>query len=72
VLSMTTGTGSFAPARSLASGITALRRDSVVWSGMPISKVISRATERSRPSVCRHGRPKARRSISPVSMATLE
>jgi hypothetical protein len=28
--------------------------------------------ERSRPSVCRHGRPKARRSRCPVSIATSE
>ena len=28
--------------------------------------------ERSSPSVCRHGRPKAKRSMTPVSMAMSE
>ncbi|MBP2293202.1 hypothetical protein J2851_002985 [Azospirillum rugosum] len=34
--------------------------------------VLASADEPSRPSVCRHGRPNAKRIISPVSMAMSE
>jgi hypothetical protein len=46
-----------------------LRREKVVWSGMPMARPSRVASERSRPSVCLQGRPKARRSRCPVSIA---
>jgi len=59
-------------ARHDVDEVRPVRRDSGMRSGMPISRVIGRAAERSRPSDCRRSRPNARRSISPVSMARAE
>src|ERR687893_204161 len=71
VASITTWTGPVlgACASDPASARPGLRRERVVWSGMPIPTPSRVASERSRPSVCRQGRPKARRSRCPVSIA---
>src|SRR4029453_16200572 len=50
----------------------ALRRDKVVWSGTGRSRPSIRMIERSSPSVCRHGLPIARRSITAVSITMSE
>ena len=60
--------GDKARASAVASVRPGLRRANVVWSGTPTSRPNSTVTERSRPSVCRHGRPKAWRSRCPVSI----
>ena len=60
VASITTCTGlppACARASAVASTSPGLRRENVVWSGMPSSRPSKAAIDRSRPSVGRHGRP---------------
>jgi hypothetical protein len=72
VLSITTVTGPAGTARAVTKDNAALRRDSVVWSGTSRLRPSNVVTERNSPSVCRHGRANASRSIKPVSMARSE
>jgi len=65
-------TGPAGAVRAAAKDKAALRRDSVVWSGTSMLRPSNVATERRSPSVCRHGRANASRSITPVSMARSE
>jgi hypothetical protein len=69
---MTTLTGPFGFFRVVVNDRRALRRDNVVWSGTGRSRPSIWMIERSIPSVCRHGRPIARRSITAVSMTIFE
>jgi hypothetical protein len=70
--SITTFTGPFGFVRAVVSGSRALRRASVVWSGTGRSRPSIWMMERSIPSVWRHGRPIARRSMTAVSMTMSE
>jgi hypothetical protein len=72
VLSITTVTGPAGTVRAVTKDKAALRRDSVVWSGTSRLRPSNVVTERKSPSVCRHGRANASRSITPVSMARSE
>jgi len=71
-MSITTVTGPSVLARAVASDRAALRRVSVVWSGISTTRPSIVATERGSPSVCRHGRPNASSTITPVSIAISE
>jgi hypothetical protein len=70
--SMTMLTGPFGFFRVVVNDRRALRRDKVVWSGTDRSRPSIWMIERSSPSVCRHGLPIARRSITAVSMTMSE
>ena len=70
--SITTVTGPFGFFRGVVNDKRALRRDKVVWSGTGRSRPSIPMIERSIPSVCRHGLPTARRSITAVSITMSE
>jgi len=72
VESITTVTGPSVLDSAAATSRSALRREKVVWSGTGSVRPSRHISEPSKPSVCRHGRPKAKRNISPASMAMSE